>query len=114
MKLIAVMVGLTTLSCFATPITMPSAEVLKQRLNDAGFTHFIEKTSIVKDLAGQQKEVLGVATSVDLALYDYSENLKNPMMARMMEMRKPQLLQALLQDHPAALKELADRGLYKQ
>lgn len=95
----------------AVLITLPEATVLTARLQQAGFDHFIEKTNIVKNLAGQQKEALGVSTAVELALYDYNQYLKNPVMATMMQMRKPQLIEALLQDSPDAIKELKDLGV---
>ena len=95
-------------------LKMPDATTLQKRLNEAGFEHFVEKTDIVKNLADRDLYPLGVAVSVETALYDYSEYLKQPMMARMMQMRKPQLLEVLLKDHPAALQELADEGVYKK
>lgn len=95
----------------AVLITLPEAKVLTARLQQAGFDDFIEKTDIVKNLAGQQKEALGVNMAVELALYDYNKYLENPMMARIMQMRKPQLIETLLQDSPDAVKELKDQGL---
>lgn len=41
---------------------MPSAKVLEQRLRDAGFDHFIEKTAIVKELAEQTKPAIAIVT----------------------------------------------------
>jgi len=94
-------------------IKMPNKAILEERLSKAGFDHFLEKTKI-KELAGRDLYPLGVAIAVETALYDYNENLKQPMMARMMQLRKPQLLEVLLEDDPAALQELADAGIYQK
>ena len=110
-KLLFLSLLVTGASLQAVLITLPEAKVLTARLQQAGFDHFIEKTDIVKNLAGQQKEALGVSMAVELALYDYNQYLKNPMMATMMQMRKPQLIGTLLQDSPDAVKELKDQGL---
>ena len=93
-------------------LKMPDATTLQKRLNEAGFEHFVEKTNIVKNLADEELYALGVAGEVETALYDYNENLQQPMIARMMQMRKPQLLEVLLADYPAALQKLADKGVY--
>jgi hypothetical protein len=66
---------------------------------------------IVNQLADQQKEALGVALRVELALYDYNEYLKQPMLATIMNMRKPEIIKTILQDSPDALAELKQHNL---
>ncbi len=100
---LSLLVGISSIN--ATLVTMPDKKVLTERLHAKGFSHFMEKTDIVKQLAGQKKEVMGVIMAVELSLYDYHNNLKNPMMSTMMAMRKPQLIETLLQDNPSAVKE---------
>ena len=89
----------------AIKVTLPAQDVLSQRLREASFEHFVEKTDILSYLAGQEKETLGVIMAVELALYDYGQNLKNPMIENMMQMKKPQLIEILLKDSPEAAKE---------
>lgn len=97
-------------SSYAVLVTMPDAKILQERLSAHGFDHFMEKTRIVQQLAGQQKEALGVAMAVELALYDYCQSLP-PMMQSLMTMRKPQLIEALLEGQSAAIQELKDNKL---
>ena len=119
LKLIAAVALLTiTPLSFAGRVKMPSAQVLHERLQ--GFEHFVEKTSIVKQLADRELEALGVANALELSLYDYDEILKKGMpaqQARMlqvqMQMNKPILLKALLEHSPEALKELEEKNIYE-
>jgi len=114
LKLVAVMLlSMPVVSLAMEKFTMPTADILQKRLSEAGFDHFIEKTTIIKQLAGREIVALGVAMIIETSLYDYNEyNLKGmpEEMARtmqtLMQMRKPQLFESLLQDHPAALAEL--------
>lgn len=96
----------------ATPVKIPSAQVLTSRLG--GFEHFIEKTNFVKNVADKELEPLGVAVSIETALFDYAEYMKAvPNMETVMEMNKPMIFEACLKDHPEALAELEGHGLYK-
>lgn len=97
----------------AVLVTLPDAQTLTERFADQGLEHFMEKTTIVKSLAGKEREALGVAMAVETALYDYNEYLKNPMMATMMQMSKPLIIQAILKDSPEAIEELKEVGLLK-
>lgn len=105
-------------SSYAVLVTLPNKQTLTQRLASIGLDHFIEKTKIVSQLAGQEKEALGVAIAVECALYDYNEYLtqsmpdkQSRMMATLMNMRKPQIIEAILQDSPDALAELKQHKL---
>ncbi len=110
---IGCLLSVTTFVCFAAPVQIPSAEILKKRLADVGLEHFAEKTSIVKNLAGQSKEPIGVAMSIERAISDYAEYIKNPIVLTTTNMLKPQMFEAILKDYPEALKELAGHGFYK-
>lgn len=102
------------------PITMPDETELQNRLNSIGMTHFAEKTNIIKMLAGQQREPLGIAVAIESSMFDYCEYLKKGMPEPIFKMtqatfmmRKPSLLETLLKDEPAALKELEADGVYQ-
>jgi len=94
-------------------VKLPDSKVLKKRFQEGGFDHFIEKTKIIKQLANQEKAPLGVVMAVELALYDYNQDLGNPMMATLMQMRKPQIIKLILKDFEEAIKELEKLDLIK-
>ena len=90
-------------------LKMPKESILNDRLQEQGFDHFMEKTGIVQRIAGRDLYPGGVVMAVELALADYDENLKKGMPAAMarqmsviMQMRKSQLLDAILGDIPGA------------
>ncbi|MEX0940302.1 MAG: hypothetical protein WDZ41_03005 [Candidatus Babeliales bacterium] len=105
-KLFLSMVLLSVLNVFAKPVKLPSAEILTKRFEGKGFDHFIEKTNIVEELADKTFESVGVALKIELALHDYNENLQQPMMSIMMQMRKPEIFEIVLKDSPEAIEEL--------
>jgi hypothetical protein len=90
---------------------LPETEILEQRLMATGFfTHFMEKTGIVRQLAGKSFSTCGLIMKIEEAYDDYNEFNKryadSPMKrAAMMQSVKPILIQALLQDYPIALSE---------
>ena len=104
---LSVMLAAVNIS-YAGLVTLPGKDVLKSRLRAQGFDHFVEKTKIIDMLADQEKEVMGVIIAVELSLADYAEYLKQPMMVRMMEMLKPQLIKAILEGNDEAIKEASD------
>ncbi len=94
-------------------------EVVETKLRNLGLNHFMEKTDIVSRLEGD-KVSFGVAMAVELAYADYYEYMQKGQPAQMfrmteiqMEMHKPLIYEALLKDHPAALVELQESGMYK-
>src|SRR5258708_2297138 len=91
---------------------MPTKEILAKRLCDKDFNHFLEQTKIADQLGGSKLHPLGVCVTVETALYDYSEYVKNPMVAKIMKMRKNQLIATLLEDSPEALVILEKDGAY--
>ncbi len=107
----AVALNVVTLTCLATPVKMPDEKTLNKRMANIGMNHFAEKTGIVKQMAGQQKEALAVVMAVELALYDYAELVKNPAVTITANMNKNMVIEAFLQDHPEKLQELAQQGL---
>lgn len=94
-------------------IKMPNVAILQKRLNEEGFQHFVENTRIIELLADQEKKALGVVMIVDCALYGYDKNLGQLVISETVSMRRSHLLEVVLQDHPDALQELADKGLYQ-
>jgi hypothetical protein len=86
-------------------IILPEASVLEKRLSEAGFDNFLKKPEIHKKLACKELYPLDVLMAVELALYDYAKDLDDPMISRIMNMRKPQLLKAILKDSTEVLKK---------
>jgi hypothetical protein len=87
-------------------IKLPSPAKLKENLCKKGFDHFVEHTEIDIKLGNKELYPLGVAVAVETHVYDYAESLKNPMIQSLMEMRKEQLIECILQDSPKGLEEL--------
>ena len=75
-------------------------------------TILLKKTGLIDQLADEEMEVLGVIMAVKLALYDYNETLNQPMVAMMMQMRKPKLIETILGEDSDAIQEARD--LYKK
>jgi len=87
-------------------VVLPSQQELSSRLCSMGLNHFVEKTRIDKQLGGQQRHPLGVATAVELALYDYDQLYRTKM-----QMFKPMIVKAFLQEHPQAIDYLKQQNL---
>lgn len=121
MKLRLIAIGALLVSACAsfaadTTITMPSADVLTQRLKAIGMEHFMEKTNIITQLADQQKAPLGVAGAILEACADYEKYLtqgRAGQASRMFNLSKHLLFVAVLEDAPEALEELKGLGLYQ-
>jgi len=121
-SLLGILLTLSPLSFAAieeTTCNMPKAEVLRKQLR--GYEHFMEKTKIVDQVADKECSPLGIAMVLELAIYDYIQNLKKggmpenmlEMMEVQMQMSKDHIIAALLANCPNGLKELKERGLYK-
>lgn len=99
--------------CFAADdkeYSLPSAEILSQRLNDAHFEHLNQKTQIAQALGGQTVYALGACNIIEDELDDYGTNCPEAM--PMMNMRKRQLFNALLADQaPEVLQDLKKDGI---
>lgn len=92
-------------------VKLPSQKEIANRLGKLGMDHFVEKTKIDKQLGDQIRHPLGVPLAVECALYDYNEYLKQPMIDNLMQMRKPEIIKAILHDHPEAIESLKKDGL---
>jgi hypothetical protein len=83
---------------------------LESRISNVMKSHFTKTTGIVAALKETTSiEPLGVVTLMELKIYDYIECMKGPMQQRTaikMQMSKPALLEAILQNHPGDLKDL--------
>lgn len=90
---------------------LASQQVLKQRFSQNRLDHFIDKTRLDQKLGNQELYALGVAAATELALSDYNEYLKNPLMNKLMLINKTKIIKLILEDHPEAIKELQDEGL---
>ena len=84
-------------------IILPSAEVLKKKINREGFDHLSEY--IITELAEKELHPLEVARIIDQALPSKSQN---PLVTIGTYMGKVALIQAILQDHPEAIKLLQE------
>jgi hypothetical protein len=104
-------------SCHAVLVKMPSAKILAERLEEMHLGYFAQKTNIVEDLAGQEKEAIAVVVALNVAFLSYSKVLRENPHAGMLEFQvnllKLDLLNTLLQDFPDAIEELKSSGLYK-
>ncbi|HSC25377.1 MAG TPA: hypothetical protein VLB80_04160 [Candidatus Babeliales bacterium] len=94
-----------------TLIRLASQQELRNRLNNTGFDHFVEKTSIDQELGGREQHPLEVINAVNSALYDYSQIIKNPVLNMLMREGKPRLIKIILQEHPQAIKYLKEKNL---
>ena len=93
-------------------ITMPSAEILAERLRKANFGYYDEKTKISQKLGGKEKHPLGIPNLVFQTNYDFNECLgNNPNTAIVTEMLTPVLIKVLLEDHPEAITCLENLGI---
>jgi len=93
---------------FNTIVRLPDAKVLCERFRAERLDEFVRKTKIIDKLAGQQKDVQDILFVVESELDSNFENIRNPMLIEMMDMRKNKIFQILLKDFPEALKELSE------
>jgi hypothetical protein len=93
-------------------VTLPSADILVQRLKEAGFSDFIERTNKIEKLGGQLKSPWKVFLTVDIALYKaYEKNSSDYEKAMEMQMKKLDITHLILQDFPEAIERLAQTGI---
>ncbi|HEX2977888.1 MAG TPA: hypothetical protein VHO47_02105 [Candidatus Babeliales bacterium] len=83
-----------------------SADVVNKKLGDFG--HFIEKTDIVNNLAGKEMETNELIVKIDSAIKEYVKEYweSSTYIEYQLKARKSEIVHALLQDSPEALKEL--------
>jgi len=94
-------------------ITLPSAEILQQRLEARGLCLFLKTTKLVAQLGGAVKGPLEVVVAVNRALSDCNEQLQLPMVAMALRERRPEIISCILQDHPDALDFLKKQEFLK-
>ena len=87
-------------------VTLPKASILTERLAKIGLAHFVEKTTIVQDLAGRTISVLSVLMFFEIAKVEYLDAMKNPMLNITMRLLQPLILKAILKDSPKALEAI--------
>ncbi len=97
----SVIVNLTALEWDST-VPMPTEKVLSSRLRVAGFDYLERHINLSGRLTRTPLTLGGVAVAVDSALYDFNQCLGNPVMAVIMDVHKPKLLDTVLQDIPGA------------
>jgi hypothetical protein len=84
---------------------------LRRALHENGFDHFEEKIGLAHQLAGESLYPIGVNMKIELALADYAAKVGNPVVARMMRMRKADLIQILAPDYPDLIATLTALGI---
>ncbi|TET06689.1 hypothetical protein E3J79_01135 [Candidatus Dependentiae bacterium] len=88
-------------------IKLPSAQVLMQRLQKAGFSDFLEKTNKIEELGGQLKSPWRVFLTVEIALYQaYEQDFYDYKGATEMKRKKLAITHLILQDFPEAIERL--------
>lgn len=95
--------------CQAMLVTIPKAAILEERFQDTMFTHFVESTNIVKELAGRELSVLGVWIALDTALEQYQEDLKERgYIAQFIRSASLEIIEIILKDSPEGFKALKE------
>jgi hypothetical protein len=108
--LLGILGALTSQSlCAMSPhlITMPSAQVLNERLSGIGLQHFAEKTDLIKQLAGDSHPLSIVMFAVDKSVSEYNARLYNTGTAEAEKPTMPTVVKVLLQNYPGVLDMLA-------
>lgn len=84
------------------PVKLPSAVILRERLEKLGLGHFVEKTKIDGRLGDLEKHPIEVLATVKESLSDYAECVSNQQ-ANAVSMLKPDIMQAILKDSSEAI-----------
>lgn len=85
------------------PVKLPSAPIIKQRLQGLGLDYFVEKTEIDVELGDQEKHPIEVLATVKDALSEFTEYINNRPQANAISMLKPDIMKAILQDSSEAV-----------
>lgn len=85
------------------PVKMPSAQIIRQRLNKFAPDHFVENTGLDVQLGGQEKHPIEVLAIVKEALSDYELSVQDKQVANAMSLLKPDIMKAILQDSSEAV-----------
>jgi hypothetical protein len=103
-------------SVHASPfsVCLPDEETLKKKAINANVDpYFIEKTNLFKKLANRDNHPRSVAIDIDLAIYDFAKDMGDSTTAKVMQLEKPLILKAILQDYPEAIQLLRNEGTLK-
>ena len=103
---------------------LPNSEILQKRFEAAGL-HSLDMfketrlvPTIIEKLASQEKAAMGVSNAIDFSFVDHIRAQEFPdwfanfTLEQMLKKEKQLMLEAALRDHPAALAELEERGVY--
>lgn len=101
-------------------LKMPSEATLRARLHAIGMERLLEKTDLILQLADERKYPLSVSVILDAVIGDYYKDLRQTVsehdyknLVLQTEGKKSQILEAILRDHPEALRHLKGLGLYQ-
>lgn len=98
--------------CLAVLVTMPDEKTIAEHLKKMGLNEFNQSAQLSQSLAGNQLSACDVEMDVEIALYRYCSHINGFHAASKIANRKSEILEALLQDNPDALRELAALKLY--
>jgi hypothetical protein len=101
-----------------TVIKMPSAEVLRKRLEERGLKKFIDTSDIIDYLADQEDVPYGIFLKASLSIRDFihliiASGSKGVGVGPAMQTNGALILSAAFQDHPDALQALEKEKLYR-
>jgi|GEM_PF-3718304 len=96
------------------PVKLPSASIIKQRLEGLGLEYFIEKTEIDVELGDQEKHPIEVLVTVKESLADYKNYIKDKPSFDAVYILKPRIIRAILQDSPEAIIAFEKIGILEQ
>lgn len=113
MKILAFSLALVgELSLEAVNVQLPGKQLLRKRVEQVMGKDFANRTSLVEELAEQQKEAIDVYMDVQLNLAQFKINSGENLHAiAVAQMAMGALLKAILRDSPEAVQELRDEGL---
>lgn len=110
------------LSCYGMKSqdrTMPSAEILKQRL--IKYPHLLTYTDLIAQIADKKLHECNVVWALDTALYDYKIYLQKQKWPKgeielayeQLNKQRPWILRLLLQDFPDVIENIKKKAVFK-
>ncbi len=97
---------------FSMETSTPSAEILKKRLELAGFKELNDTTDLARILSSQKLSIVDVAERVEVAAQAYYMYKRDPSIRAYLERRQSALFGAVLEHDPKALEVLTRCGLF--
>lgn len=98
----------------ALKIVLPSEGFIEARLSQLGLDHFVRTTKIGNLLGGCTATPLAVAHQVMCIIDNYNERDYSPTTEVKMEILRPSIIKALVQDSPEAITALEKFGIFKK